>query len=369
MKSLDTLTKNGNLVLFLVENAKSPLYETTSNLHWTLGFNASDCGPVRCENQIIGWDWEHDMFTLTEATVKAWEPLGTNPKLHSMDSMPKNGTVVLVHVTKNDYSFDNTHTGWMLAIDWSEQNDEGLQLCGWDYDIDDIINISATDTDDYSFQFHGWIRLPQTVPTIDEIRKLNTKVNKNAPHPVVEGEMNLHEFFTLFNYKITDGSEFLWKCFGDHARSIELSNDNVVGLVVFSKLTQEIFQAEVYNETAAIAYRWMSPVNRDAYRSECTTRNVSFSEAWDGCDFIDVETPEAFMKKAQNLIDGEKPDECDEVEIKLSNDEIVALSLEAHKRNITLNEMMNVALREMLDKIESGEITIEQLQQMVDEND
>ena len=181
--------------------------------------------------------------------------------------------------------------------------------------------------------------------------------------------MTLHDFFSIFDYKVTDGSEFLWSCFGQHARCIELTSDDVVGWVVFSKVTQEIFQAEVYNESALVAYRWMPDASRQAFVAECTQRNVPLSEAWDGCDFIDVGSLEEFMNHAKRLIDGENLDVNDEVEVKLSHDVIIALTMEAHRRNITLNEMMNIALREMLDKIESGEVTIEQLQQMVDAND
>ena len=358
MKSLNTLPKNGNLVLLLVEGAETPLYETTSNVHWTVGFNAGDF-VEQSETQIIGWNWKEEQFTLTEAIVKGWKPLPANPDLsldlNHMDDMPKNGTMVLVYVTQNDYSFDTTRKGWMLAVDWSDTHDEGLQVCGWDYDLDDIINL--TDVDD-TLEFHGWLKFPQTIMETDE------QTDQQISTPAKQ-EMTLHDFFNLFDYKVTEGSEFYWNCFGPNCRFIELKNNEIGGSVVFSKLNQEIFQAEVYDEANNVAYRWMPSTAREKYFAECEDRNVPKMEAWDGCDFVDVETVNQFSDVVKSLIQGEPPEgdlEGDmDVELELPQHVIVFLSLEAHKRNITLNEMINIALREMLTKIENGEIDLNTL--------
>lgn len=362
MNSLDTLTKNGNLVLLLVEDADHPLYDyqSASDLHWTVGFNATDCGPKTCDTQIIGWDWEEEQFILTEGIIRGWKPLPPNPyfdDLNSMEDMPKDGTMVLVYVTKNDYSFDSTRNGWMVAVDWSDTHDEGLQVCGWDYDSDDINNLTNVRADD-TLEFHGWLKFPQTIS--DDIGSSDQQFNT-----LPEQEMTLHDFFSMFDYKVTEGSEFYWNCFGPNCRFIELKNNEIGGCVVFSKEDQEILQAEVYDEAKNVAYRWMPPSAKEKYFTECEVRNVPKMEAWEGCDFIDVETVNEFSDIVKSLIQGE-PLEGDfegdmDVELELPHHVIVFLSLEAHKRNITLNEMINIVLRDMLTKIENGEIDLNNL--------
>lgn len=367
MKPINTLTKNGNLVLLLVEDSENPLYNDVgrgeSTRHWTVGFNAGDF-VESAETQIIGWDWDYDVFTLTEATILGWEPLPKTPALNSMDAMPKDGTMVLIYVTQNDYSFDITREGWMLAIDWSETHGEGLQVCGWDYNTDELINFTNIEPDIVdTFKIHGWINFPQSITVIegssqmDEVSKQEDVIEQPAE------KMSLHDFFTLFDYKVTEGSDFCWNCFGPNSRFIELKYNDIGGSVVFSKLDQEIFQAEVYDEAKNLAYRWMPTQAKIDYFAECEKRNVPKMEAWDGCEFVDVDSVSEFYGIVKSLIEGEDPDEDFpeddlDVELDLPHNVIVFLALEAHKRNITLNEMINIVLREMLTKIENGEIDL-----------
>lgn len=47
--------------------------------------------------------------------------------------------------------------------------------------------------------------------------------------------------------------------------------------------------------------------------------------------------------------------EYEEVEIELSDKEIVAIALEAHKRDITFNRMCNIILEEAIEELEKRE--------------
>jgi len=271
--------------------------------------------------------------------------------------------MVLIYVTQNDYSFDTTPEGWMLAIDWSAtHDDEGLQVCGWDYNTDELINITDVEPDIVdTFKIHGWAYFPQSFPAVEGVSKMDEVSKQHDINDPPVGKMSLHDFFTLFDYKVTEGSDFCWNCFGPNSRFIELKYNDIGGCVVFSKLNQEIFQAEVYDEAKNIAYRWMPPQAKIDYFAECEKRNVPKMEAWDGCEFVNVDSVSEFSGIVKSLIEGKDPEDDLEVELDLPHNVIVFLALEAHKRNITLNEMINIVLRDMLTKIENGEIDLNNL--------
>ena len=165
--------------------------------------------------------------------------------------------------------------------------------------------------------------------------------------------MNLEQVNNLFQHKITDGSEYLWLCYGPDVRSIDYTSKYACGYVVFDTETHEVYELSVSPVQAAWAiepkpYRYINPDYREAYDDEAKSRGIDPNEAWDNIKWVDLETEEDFIEKASSMFKGEKFDTRIQVPLDLDNDTILKLSMEAHKRDITLNQMVEELLRNVI---------------------
>ena len=95
-------------------------------------------------------------------------------------------------------------------------------------------------------------------------------------------------------------------------------------------------------------YRYINIEYQDAYKQEATNRGIDADQAWDDIKWVDLETEEDFIEKATAMFNGEKFDTRIQVPIDLDNDTMLKLAMEAHKRDITLNKMVEEVLRNVI---------------------
>ena len=84
--------------------------------------------------------------------------------------------------------------------------------------------------------------------------------------------------------------------------------------------------------------------------SEAKERNVDPDQAWDDVKWIDLDVGDDWLEKATAMFNGEEFDTRVQMEVDLDDDLILHLAKEAHKRDITLNKMIEVILQEMIDR-------------------
>jgi hypothetical protein len=166
--------------------------------------------------------------------------------------------------------------------------------------------------------------------------------------------MKLDQTNQSFEHKITGGSEYGWHCWDD-ARYLDYESDFAHVGVVYNTKTQTIYQAEVSVKsemwsTDIRPYRWLNPISKDAYLAEASKRNLDPDIAWDDVKWIDLETEEDFLEKATAIFNGDEWDERIVVPLDLADDLILQLAMEAHKRDITLNKMVEIVLQEVIDR-------------------
>jgi hypothetical protein len=155
--------------------------------------------------------------------------------------------------------------------------------------------------------------------------------------------MQLSEVNNTFQHKITSGGEYLWDCYPS-PWTIDYTSKYAHGTVIFDTVTQRVYEVNVSPKADADGATEPKP-----YRYiEAKDRNVDPNEAWDDVKWVDLETEEDFLNKAYKMFDGESFDTRVEVPIDLDNDTMLKLCLEAHKRDITLNEMVEILLREAI---------------------
>jgi len=166
--------------------------------------------------------------------------------------------------------------------------------------------------------------------------------------------MQLSQINQTFDHKITSGSEYQWNCFPD-ARFLDYESDFAHISVLYSTSDQKIYQADASVKRDAWdedkkPYRWTNPFYKDAYLSEAKKRNVDPDQAWDDVTWIDLDVEDDWLEKATAMFNGDYWDTRVQIEVNLEDDLILGLAKEAHKRDITLNKMIEVVLQEVIDR-------------------
>ena len=164
-----------------------------------------------------------------------------------------------------------------------------------------------------------------------------------------EKKMQLSEVNNVFQHKITGGGDYGWNCY-DNPWTIEYASKYAYGYVIFNIGTGEVYEVSVspnsnaWNGNEPKPYRWLNPNTKDAYYAEAKKRKIDPNVAWDDVTWIDLETEEDFCEKASAMFKGETFDTRIQVPIELEDNIMLQLCMEAHKRDITLNEMVKEIL-------------------------
>jgi hypothetical protein len=169
--------------------------------------------------------------------------------------------------------------------------------------------------------------------------------------------MHLSQVNEITDHKITEGSEYGWDCY-PNARFLNYESEFAYVSVLYSTETQEIYEADVSIKVDAWftddkdmkPYRWLNPEFKDAMIAESKKRKVKWKKAWDEVKWIDLEVEADFLEKAKAIFNGELHDNRIQVPIELEDHVMLQLCMEAHKRDVTLNKMVEIILQEVIDK-------------------
>ena len=179
--------------------------------------------------------------------------------------------------------------------------------------------------------------------------------------------MTLKEWMELVDYKITEGSDYGWQCYGPNAYALDSWN-GVHGTggysfsIVFSTKSQKVYEVTAYDYTNDRAYRMINPKNQKKHEKEAMERGVNLDEAWDDVDYIDLDVVDDFIQKALAIRAGEDYDTRVQVPVDFSDEDLLQYMKMAHERDMTFNEFVEEALRHVLEEVESGRLTKEDAQ-------
>jgi len=163
--------------------------------------------------------------------------------------------------------------------------------------------------------------------------------------------LTVKEFMELVDYRITEGSEYGWQCFGSDAYSLSSWNGDHDGWsfnIVFDTKTQVVYTVEVCDYARNRAYRLMNPDYKQEHDEEAKTHDVNAKEAWDEVNFIDLEEDDDFMQKGLAIRDGVDYDTRVSVPLTVPDDVLFALMKRAHDQDITLNQLVEDVLWEAI---------------------
>jgi hypothetical protein len=184
--------------------------------------------------------------------------------------------------------------------------------------------------------------------------------------------ITMKEWMELVDYKITEGSEYGWGCYGPNAYTLDSWN-GVHGTggysfsIVFSTKTQKVYEVSMCDYTNDRAYRMINPKNQEKHRKEALARDVNLNEAWDDVDYVELDVVDDFIQKALSIRAGETYDTRVQVPVDFSDEDLLQYMKMAHERDITFNELVEEALRTALEEIEAGRLTKEDARKWLEE--
>jgi len=186
--------------------------------------------------------------------------------------------------------------------------------------------------------------------------------------------ITMKEWMELVDYKITEGSDYGWQCYGPNAYCLDSWN-GVHGKggysfsIVFSTKTQKVYEVSVCDYTNDRAYRMIVENKRKKHNEEAFLRNVNLNEAWDCVDYTELEVDDDFIQKCLAIKSGEVYDTRVSVPVDFSDEELLQYMKLAHERDMTFNDFIEEALRYAIEEVNAGRLTKEDAQQFVLESE
>jgi hypothetical protein len=182
--------------------------------------------------------------------------------------------------------------------------------------------------------------------------------------------ITMKEWMELVDYKITEGSDYGWSCYGPNSYTLDSWN-GVHGKggysfsIVFSTKTQKVYEVSMCDYTNDRAYRMINPKNQEKHRKEAESKSELANQAWDDVDYIDLDVDDDFIQKALAIRAGEDYDTRVQVEVDFSDEDLLQYMKLAHERDMTFNELVEEALRCAIEEVNAGRLTKEDAQKFV----
>ncbi len=173
--------------------------------------------------------------------------------------------------------------------------------------------------------------------------------------------ISMQEWMKLVDYKITEGSDYGWTCYGPNSYTLDSWNgghgkDGYTFSIIFSTKSQKVYEVSMSDYTNDRAYRMINPDYAEKHRKEAESKSVIGNNAWDDVDYVDLEVDDDFIQKALAIRAGENYDTRVKVPVDFSDEELLQYMKLAHERDMTFNQFVEQALRDALNEYQSSRL-------------
>ena len=163
----------------------------------------------------------------------------------------------------------------------------------------------------------------------------------------------MKEWMELVGYRITEGSDYMWQCYGSNAYALDSWNGEQDGhsfTVIFDTKDQTVYEVQAHDYVHDRAYRMINEDFQKKNRKEAKKRDIDKDNAWDDVDYIDLDVDDDFFQKCLAIQAGEDYDTRVSVPMEFSDEELLTYMKLAHEQDITFNQLVEQALREAIDR-------------------
>lgn len=185
----------------------------------------------------------------------------------------------------------------------------------------------------------------------------------------VRSSMQLKDYMEVIGYRVTEGSEFCWNCFGNNAYRLDSwsgawrpFDDQPYSIsIVFDLNDQTVYQLEAHDYNNERSYRWTNPDYVEAHDKEVEQRGIDGEQAYDDVQFINLENVADLLQKARAIVAGEEYDTRVTMDVELDEDVMFELMKRAHERDMTLNDLINDVLSDKIKAMDGLQYQIDEL--------
>lgn len=163
--------------------------------------------------------------------------------------------------------------------------------------------------------------------------------------------ITLKEWMEVVEYRVTEGSNYMWDCYGPDSYSLDSwdgDHDGSSFTIIFDTKTQVVYEVQSHDYRNQRAYRLCNPDTQLVMEIEAGNRGINKKQAWDEVDYVDLESDDDWIQKALAIASGEEYDTRVTIPIELDDDVLLKLMKMAHERDLTFNEFLEGVLREQL---------------------
>lgn len=164
----------------------------------------------------------------------------------------------------------------------------------------------------------------------------------------------MQRWMELVEYRITEGSEFYWDCFGAGSYRLDHwsgnSQDSPSFSITFDRHNQTVYQLEAHDYSNNRAYRWTNPDFQSQHDEESRRRGVDADQAWDDVSYVALEDLDDFFQKATAIYLGDDYDTRVTLPVEFTDEELLTYMKLAHERDITFNQLVEEAIRAAIEE-------------------
>ncbi len=164
--------------------------------------------------------------------------------------------------------------------------------------------------------------------------------------------ITLKEWMELVDYRITEGSDYGWDCYGHNAHMLDSWNGDQNGhsfTVIFDTKTQVVYEVQAHDYVHNRAYRLINPEFKPNHDKEAVHRDININEAWDDTNYVDLDVDDDFIQKGLAIRNGEDYDTRVKVPVDFTDEELLTYMKMAHDRDITFNQFVEDALKAAIE--------------------
>ena len=165
--------------------------------------------------------------------------------------------------------------------------------------------------------------------------------------------ITMKEWMELVGYRITEGSDYMWQCYGSNAYALDSWNGEQDGhsfTVIFDTRDQTVYEVQAHDYVHNRAYRMINEDFQKKNRKEAKKRDIDKDNAWNDVNYVDLDVDDDFIQKCLAIRAGEDYDTRVSVPMEFSDEELLTYMKLAHERDITFNQLVEQALREAIER-------------------
>ena len=165
--------------------------------------------------------------------------------------------------------------------------------------------------------------------------------------------ITLKEWMEIVDYRITEGSDYCWHCYGNDVHMLDSWNGEQDGhsfTVIFDTKDQTVYEVQAHDYVHDRAYRMINEDFQKKNRKEAKKRDIDKDNAWDDVDYVDLDVDDDFFQKCLAIKDGDDYDTRVSIPMDFSDEELLQYMKLAHEQDITFNQLVEQALREAIDR-------------------